>query len=243
MSRDDLLTFDEPTHIYTYLPTGEHFTSVTTVIHRYFPHFDADLVLSKMRRKPLDAKYQGMTNDEIKKLWANNAKEASELGTTMHACIETFLKTGIDEWPTHLESEHQQFLAFYDTIKDDYEFYASELRIFDEDLKIAGSLDCLFRHKNTGKFMLLDWKRAKEFRMENKFEKAFPPIPHLHNCNYHQYSLQLCLYSHILREKYNIEVSEQYLVAFHQERSRYQKLRGMDYTTEIRSLLKDFTSK
>jgi len=48
--RDAKLEFDEPTHVYT-IDGDSDYTSVTTLIHRYFEKFDADLIISRMFKK------------------------------------------------------------------------------------------------------------------------------------------------------------------------------------------------
>src|SRR5436305_872241 len=91
--RDDLITFEEEPHIYhiSVDPDGIY-TSVTTFIHQYFNHFDADDAIQKMMKskKWSQNKYFGKSPEEIKALWEINRAEASSAGTKMHKCIEDF---------------------------------------------------------------------------------------------------------------------------------------------------------
>ena len=89
--RDSHITFDEGPHIYT-IDGDSNFTSVTTFNHKQFEHFDPDKIINNMMKssKWQNNKYYGMTKQEIKDLWDNNGKEASEAGTKMHYDIECY---------------------------------------------------------------------------------------------------------------------------------------------------------
>lgn len=75
-------------------------TSVTTLVHRLFEHFDADAIITKMMRSPRWPKPEytavdapgvaprGMTRDEIKLAWERNRVDKSNLGTYMHLQFE-----------------------------------------------------------------------------------------------------------------------------------------------------------
>ena len=88
--RDNLIHFDEPTHIYTVKGSSKGITSITTFLHSFFPHFDADAVIKNMMKskKWPESKWFGMTPQEIKDTWNSSGKEASEAGTAMHLGIE-----------------------------------------------------------------------------------------------------------------------------------------------------------
>ena len=49
--RDDKIGFIEETHTYT-IGDRSDFTSVTTFIHKHFPHFDADSVIKNIMKNP-----------------------------------------------------------------------------------------------------------------------------------------------------------------------------------------------
>lgn len=90
--RDKHIVFDEGPHIYT-IDGDSDYMSVTTWNHSHFSHFDADKIIDKMMNgykwRP-GHKYWGMTKKEIKQMWAENGKNASEAGTKMHYDIECF---------------------------------------------------------------------------------------------------------------------------------------------------------
>jgi len=81
--RDKRLRFDEPSHTYFIDGKRGQLKSVTTWIHTFFPHFDADDAISKMRRGRKwneDNPLFGKTNDEIKLIWKLNGEAASKQG-------------------------------------------------------------------------------------------------------------------------------------------------------------------
>ena len=103
--RDAHIHFDEGPHKYTIegingVTADTEFTSVTTMVHQYFEHFDAKKVIAAMMRNQkkwndpvANAKYYGKTAEEIEQMWAAAGKDASTKGTEMHYKIECFYNT------------------------------------------------------------------------------------------------------------------------------------------------------
>lgn len=91
--RDKQIIFDEDKHKYTILCDKESdYISVTTWLHSHFVRFDSDIIIDNMMKSKnwSNNKYYGMTKEEIKQLWNDNCKEASEAGTNMHYYIECY---------------------------------------------------------------------------------------------------------------------------------------------------------
>lgn len=129
--------------------------------------------------------------------------------------------------------EMQQFYEFHKKVYFELGWrpFRTELRIYDQDLDLAGSIDMLYLHpefddKIPGKKKLImaDWKRCKEIKRSNNFESGFVPLEHLDNCNYNHYSLQLNVYKAILEKYTDYVVAELYLAVFHPDQSTYQML-------------------
>lgn len=237
-SRDKLLAFDEDNHRYTYLPTGESFTSGTTFLHKYFPPFDAEAVVNNLLRKGLPSAYAGMTKEEILARWKQVGEQASAQGTLMHSRIEQTLLGNVSvEWSGQSKEQAQVTVALTELRKEGWQPYRTEWRIFTERYRIAGTLDALFKKEGEEEFLLVDWKRSKEIKMQNRWRKARAPIDYLPDCNYVQYSLQLNLYRWILANHYGIEVNSMRLYSFHPEQEHYQKFPVNIMTKEIELLL------
>lgn len=215
--RDPKITFVEEGHIYTIEGMPGHPVSVTTLIHKFFPEFDADMVIEKMMkgRNWTASKYYGKTKEEIKAGWNANGEEASRLGTLMHADIENYLN-GV---PVHDPDtvEFGYFMTFwtqFQAVNPRFVPYRTEWLVYDEDKRIAGSIDCVLSNSDN-QIVILDWKRSKEIKTSNRFEKGYAPFQALDNCNYNHYRLQLNIYRHILETKYGQTVVGMFIVVFH----------------------------
>ena len=68
--RDTRIIFDEKPHVY-YVDGAPMDISVTGWVHKHFPHFDADKVISKMMKskKWSQSQYFGKTPEEIFNSW------------------------------------------------------------------------------------------------------------------------------------------------------------------------------
>ena len=215
--RDKRIVFHEDTHIYEVDGSSDGIMSVTTFIHHYFPSFNADAVLKKMRNK--EEKYPNMTDEEIKRQWSENGKKASQEGTGMHRMIELYYN-GVE--PEEKSKEFTYFLDFHnkEIASRGLMPYRTEWSIFDGEIEIAGQLDMLYQ-KHDGTYGLYDWKRVKEIKRSNPYEKGLGPLRMVEHCNYNHYSLQLNIYKKILQTCYGINVTEMNLVILHPENEGY----------------------
>lgn len=226
--RDASIVFDEPTHIYTVNGSSKGIVSITTFLHNFFPHFDPDAIITKMMnsRKWPQSPWYGKTREEIKAAWAANGKEASEAGTATHLAVEMAMNDAYD-WivpSVRATKEWEYFVTFWDKYQKIWEPYRTEWEVWDADLKLAGSIDMVFRHHSDGTYGIYDWKRSKEIKMENSFESGFGPCSHLPDCNYWHYTLQLNMYRYILEKNYGIVISEMALVVLHPNNKSFKRV-------------------
>jgi hypothetical protein len=219
--------FDEPTHIYTVKGSSEGIVSITKFLHEFFPHFDADAVIKNMMKskKWPDSKWYGMSPQAIKEAWNANGRQASEAGTDMHLGIEMVMNGAEDVVPDSTKEtiEWKYFWNYWNKDSLIWEPWRTEWEIWDEDLKLAGSVDMIYRNRINGTFAVYDWKRSKEIKMENTFQSGFGPVSHLPDCNYWHYTLQLNMYRWMLEKHYGIVVSEMALVIMHPNNTNYRK--------------------
>lgn len=213
--RDERISFDEKTHTYYIDGSSDGIISVTTLIHHHFPKFDSSKVLKLMKNKK--QKYPNMSDEEIKKLWSENGKNASENGTKMHKMIENYYNS---EENKENSKEFQYFLSFNKTIEHQFIPYRTEWSVFDGSLDLAGQIDMIYK-KQDGTYALYDWKRSKEIKKENSFEKGLGKLSSLDHCNYIHYSIQLNIYKRILETRYDMKVSEMCLVILHPDNDSY----------------------
>jgi hypothetical protein len=213
--RDNEIHFYEPTHVYTVQGVSKGYTSVSTILHSFFAPFDADAVITNMMksRKWPESKWFGMTREEIKAAWDANRDEASEAGTAMHLAIEKFMN-GVDIVGNE-SVEWKYFQSYWAKDSKTWEPWRTEWEVWDADLKLAGSIDMVYRNRHDGTFAIYDWKRSKEIKTENSFQSGLGPLAHLPDTNFWHYSLQLNLYRWLLETHYGIRISKMALVVLH----------------------------
>ena len=212
-SRDSNIQFFEQGHKYVILTDlRTKYTSVTTWNHSHFPHFDADEVITNMMKGKgwkEGHKYWGLTAEKIKAMWNSNKDSVAGAGTDLHFEIECFMnepkldetnytnKDLYDHYVTNNKDETVRSLEwqyFINFIKDfpDLKPYRTEWLIYNEDVKISGSIDMVYENPD-GTLSIYDWKRAKNITRINNFNKfaLSPTICHLPDSNFWHYALQL----------------------------------------------------
>jgi len=225
--RDDLILFNNSRHAYS-TKRCPYLRSVTKVVYSQFPAFDKIKVSKKIENKK---QYTGMNASEIRKMWEVNGKEARDAGTLLHAQIENYYngeEVEADESDVALD----QFLE-WDAAHEDWVPYRTEWKIFDADLKIAGTIDAVFKDEN-GQFVMVDWKRCKEIKKNNRFDSASGTgLEHIPDCNFAKYSMQLNLYKLMLENNYGLSVSRMIIANFHPDQSSFHELEAMDMNKEL----------
>lgn len=139
-------------------------------------------------------------------------------------------------------AEWRYFRRFFQHTRHRLVPFRTEFRVFDEDLRLAGSIDMLFQLPD-GTYALYDWKRSKEVKFENRYDHASAPIRHLPDANGYSYSLQLNLYRYILLQRYDIHVSEMALVVLHPNHDDYIRIPVKPMHREIDAMLRDRRTK
>jgi hypothetical protein len=261
-SRDRFIRFYNRGHKYEIsCDPNSKYTSVTTWNHKHFPKFDPDAVIQNIFKSKAwgpDHKYWGMSAYEIKNSWKSNGDAVSGAGTNLHERIENFMndkrftfdytqkelyqnyvsdnKGKVDEQP-----EWEYFLQF---VKDHPELkpYRTEWMIFDEDLKLAGSIDMVYENPD-GTLSIYDWKRSKDILKINTWNKfaCNPLICHMPDSNFWHYALQLNTYKAILERKYGKTVTKLCLVRLHPDNQEqtYELLDVPILTKEIIELFEE----
>ena len=263
--RDPFIQFFEEDHKYVITNDPENkYTSVTTWNHSHFPIFNANLIIKNMMKGKNwkeGHKYWGLSAEEIKKQWSNNSSAVSGAGTDLHFEIECFMNNpSIDEYKhTDLynsyltlsssnETKAIEWDYFINFIKDFPELkpYRTEWTIYDEDLKISGSIDMVYENPDDT-LSIYDWKRSKEITRVNNFNKfaVNKLICHMPDSNFWHYALQLNTYKRILERKYGKTVTDLYLVRLHPdaEENNYELIKLPDLTKEIDELFEQRKQK
>lgn len=261
--RDSNIQFYEEGHKYVILTEPDiKYTSVTTWNHSHFPHFDADAIIGNMikgRGWKEGHKYWGLSAEQIKALWSNNASAVSGAGTDLHFEIECFNNNNTltdlkfeytnrelyENYMYHHKDTHDsrplEWQYFINFVKDypDLKPYRTEWIIYNEDVKISGSIDIVYENPD-GTLSIYDWKRSKNITRINKFNKfaLTPQICHLPDTNFWHYALQLNTYKLILEEKYGKKIKNLFLVRLHPhaEDKNYELIDLPDLTYDIKEM-------
>jgi ATP-dependent exoDNAse (exonuclease V) beta subunit len=211
------LKFDEKNHKYT-LQGGQELISVTTLIHSCFPEFDTDKVATGCMNK---AGYKGKTKEEIIAGWEKNRDEAAHRGTLLHEFAEDYLRGKDPEFIENLEDECEVMEDFIEEqLLTQYEFVDAEVRVFDTDWMVAGTVDLLMRNRETGKMAIFDWKTNKKINKFNRWSKGFGALNLLPDCNYTHYSLQLNMYKAILHNNDYYDMTDCEMALLHLDMSK-----------------------
>ena len=239
--RDASISFEEADHVYTVCGERGTYMSVTTFVHKQFPHFDAKAIIDKILKSPKREdptyKYYGKTRQDIEAEWEANRVSASSAGTQMHLNIEHHYN-GMD-----VSNSSVEYGYFKDFARDfaHLEAYRTEWCVFHEELKISGSIDMVFRDVRDGAFYIYDWKRSKEIKYDDEWcdYGVSPALKSVPNLNFWHYSLQLGIYRAILEEKYGLKIAGMFLVVLHPDNGGYQVIETADLRAEIRGLFEE----
>jgi hypothetical protein len=239
--RDKEVRFVEKTHTYYVKGSSKGIVSTTGFVHAFFPHFDPIATITKMKASPKwpESPYFGMTDQEIADQWSSSGKEASGAGTNMHLAIEQFLNGAHNriEESVKATKEWAYFLNFWRDVSQYLDPYRTEWEVWDEEFKLTGSIDMVFRRKSDGAFVIYDWKRSKEIKVDNAWDKGLGPMDHLPNSNYWHYTLQLNVYRWFLERHYGLKIVELCIVILHPNNENYQMFKLNLLDDEIQDML------
>jgi hypothetical protein len=204
------ILFTEEDHSYKSVIGGKEipYISVTTLASTFFPKFDVEKIA------PLSAKKRGMTVEAIKEEWKLAGEEACRLGTKIHeTCEDNLLGRPERNVPSNEKEFRLMGVARKAAvqIKETFDIIGVEKLVFNENWRIAGTIDLLARAKKSGKLYILDWKTNARILTENDFgKKGLGPLMHLDDCNFNHYALQLSLYQKLLLETGYVSKNEQF---------------------------------
>ena len=233
------LRFTEDDHKYED-ETGRVYTSVTTLLHDFFPPFDKKAIATRC------ASRTGRSPESFLKEW----EEAGVYGTRVHENCEFQMLGQYDKMhqPQNAREQHAFFSAWnsVDLLKQAFKFFASEMIVFSPRFRIAGSIDLLMWEIQI--LRILDWKTNKAIRHQaygNKVGTQFP-TRNLPDCNLEHYALQLAIYELLLKiEGYIMpnQPTKRDLLWFNPEREQADMIPLPDRSLEASQILLFHMSK
>ncbi len=239
--QDAYITFDPSEHIYLY--KGREFASISTIVSKFFREFNP---IENSKRVAIKA---GVSQIEIMERWDAAGKESREVGTFMHAQIESILNHEHPLLTAHFEYKGQyvkidenisiekELKYFQDFIRENQILpYRTEWRICDEEREIAGTIDLLC--KNGNDFEIYDWKRSrKALPDETIWAYGKDGLEHIPDISFYHYALQQNLYKYILEKNYGIRVSKMHIVIFHPIYDSYRLYDIPNMSKEVQLIL------
>jgi hypothetical protein len=204
---DPNFSFDSRKHRYTY--NGTQYTSVTTFLKNFTKPFDNEF------RSQKKSEESGFPKEWIQNEWKNSASTANNLGTCVHLWIENYFNKVHQDLPTDLEviNRINKFNNIYAKHLYKLEPVKFETRIFSKKYPLAGTIDSLFLYKSS--LIIIDYKTNADFKHDGhpkgKFQKLLEPFEEYYSNHLNDYSIQIALYSLILRE-WGLDVKGGYLL-------------------------------
>jgi ATP-dependent exoDNAse (exonuclease V) beta subunit len=202
-----IITFTPHDHSYTSIDKQEDikWISVTSFIGNFKQPFDADKIALKTS-KSKKSKWYGMTPEEIKLAWSNEALRATTLGTWYHNCRES------DICSLETIERHGNTVPIFKPIETDGVKISPNQKLTDgvypehmvylKSAGLCGQSDLV--EVINGEVHITDYKTNKEIKTEGftNWEgittKMYSPVSHLDDCNVNHYALQLSLYMYII---------------------------------------------
>ena len=241
---DKKISFDEANHDY-YVDGKKTKFSVTEIIDKFFPEFDADYwakrkAIQKLNEDHIefDSEILQETIQEILNGWETKRINAATKGTILHEKIEDFYNSKFhDNYPEEFEY-FKNFHHKYKKLKP----YRTEWRIFDESFSLAGTVDMVYEKEN-GDLFIFDWKRTAKLVDKNSqvilkdFNYGFDKLSHIADNSFNRYALQQNVYKSILENYYDKKISSMNLLVLHPNYSDYVHVKLPEMKKEAEFLI------
>jgi hypothetical protein len=210
--------------------------STTGMNHALFEPFVEDTVIERMRRSRnfndpvLNKDYCGDSVETIKAKWQHRR----ENGTWCHRQLELHCNALPHELQGRREWEHY---AKYESewVAGQWEPYATEKLVYDEELMLTGSIDMLYwpadpaqRQRDADgrlSIWLADWKFAKDLLRPNSWQRGLVAgvTDDLEDCKISHYRVQLLQYTAPLERHYQMVVQHISIVGLEAAQADYIK--------------------
>lgn len=180
---------------------GFEYMSLSRKFKEFVPHTNFEMI------KGFVAKAAGVTKEEIQADW--DAKKDSSIlgGNRIHKACENYVKL------LKVEPEHEDLRPMIKSLAAkifvNYKRLFAE-QIFSSENKLAGTSDLVCQHKKQDVYIdIWDYKtnEQKGIQFEDKYYKyLLPPLEHLTNCNYHEYTIKLSVYARMAELEYGYKI-------------------------------------
>ena len=227
---DAAVEFDEASH--TYRIDGQLVPSVTTILGRLKPEFDAESAAERV------AEREGRTVIDVLSDWKYRSLMALANGKEVHRQIEAVITTG--SAPLLAPDPDGSWSRCLARIQAGAVPLAIEQIVADKELAVAGTVDAILYSRKTGSVHVCDWKPGK-FKAEGyRGETLQPPFDDLAMNHLTAYSLQVSLYRLIL-ERHGQPCGPSWIVHFGEGGATIHK--AIDFRSRLEAWLKTQTTR
>lgn len=194
--------------------------SISEVIDMMKEPFDKDAVVERTYNKHHDnpnSEYYQMSKEDILNEWSRRGSESTHYGQLSDSYIETkLLKEDLDleMWKLdnnydndkRLKNNCDSFDSFWSLFGKKYELVSREETLFwkvpNHNFYIKGRFDALFKNKETGRYVVIDWKTSKSVDKKTSpwTKKLKGPLNMYPDLNWYEYTLQVFFYKTALVE-------------------------------------------
>lgn len=198
------ITLEKVHHEYTLKSNpGMSFYSCSDLVSDQFRPFEAEKIARFLVYKT--RKYANYTVESLLAEW----KAAKDEGSRVHEELDDYIRHGISvsatkaipgmEWMDDMSSD------FGDTVY-------SEVIVYSEELKLAGTIDMLIHNSSTNECILFDWKTSKKMDRSSSKKGITSACSDMDDCRFDKYSLQVSLYAYLLEKYHGIKIAGCYLL-------------------------------
>ena len=221
-----VLDFNEEEHVYSVKGKPLKY-SVSGLIKNFYREADFDKIALAIDNR--DSLSPGTTSI----LWDLNSKVSLALGTRAHFFGEIY---AFNKSVKPLNGYEEAIVKFWKDLPSHIVPVTMELQMYHKDYMFAGTGDILLYNKNTGKYIIGDYKTNKDLFKNHKKQKMVGIFNELLDMPFNHYQLQLSFYQ-ILFEQLGLEVESRKIIWVKPD-GNYEMYDTKDYTAELNDYLK-----
>ncbi|MCJ8334908.1 MAG: hypothetical protein MJH10_11755 [Epibacterium sp.] len=216
------LKIDKASHTYTL--NGKVLPSVSSKLGDFYKPFN-----------PVVAKYvarrDGKTEAQVLKEWKTGNTIAINKGHRVHDFAENWANGKLD-YPR--DDQEMGVIQWWLDKPDSWDLVQAELMAYSKTYSYAGTMDLLFLNRETGKYVIADWKTNKDLFKNYKKQKLLPPFQTWLDNPLNKYKIQLNYYQLCL-EELGFEIERRVVVWLHPKKGKlYQEFEVTDLTKRLK---------
>eukprot|EP00122_Pirum_gemmata_P013614 Pgem_evm3s12679 len=221
---NEYIDFNRYDHTYKHRYQKHDFLSVSSLVSDIFPAFDSAKTIKKYNLE----KKHNKSAIELQTEWTNKGNLAKELENHENIQKEKIKDEIIDDYYKEISTEIAQFKNWLSD-NEGLTIIGQEFILYNNTFRIAGTVDALFYDKNNYLLTLIDWKRSIKCSPK-AIAYGKSDLLNLKDNSYSRYSIQLMLYSWLLKNEHDMIISKLKIVVFHTDIESYQEYEIMyDY--------------